>query len=267
MPPRDLAASVDRARTAAADPSVAARALALVDLTSLSGGESEAEIEALCRRAIRHRTAAVCIYAAHLPLARQLLDGTGVRLATVASFPDGSDDILAVADEAAAAVAAGADEVDVVAPIAAVLEGDTGIVGELVEACRTAAGPATTLKLILETGVLREPQLIAAAARAAVMADVDFLKTSTGKAAIGATLDASAVLLAVCAEAGGKVGFKAAGGIRSTADAAAYLALADALVEPGWASPRRFRFGASSLLDDLLRTLGQSEGGQPDRGY
>lgn len=267
MPPRDLAALIAQARAAPADAATAVRALALVDLTSLAGNETDADIEALCRRAIRHRTAAVCIYAGHVPLARRLLDGSGVRLATVASFPEGSEDILATAEEAAAAVAAGADEVDVVAPVAAILEGDTGIVGELVEACRTAMGPGPTLKLILETGVLEKPDLIAAAARAAVMAGVDFLKTSTGKAAVGATLEAAAVLLAVCAEADGRVGFKAAGGIRTTADAAAYLALADALVEPGWASPRRFRFGASGLLDDLLRTLGRGGEGAPAGGY
>ncbi len=267
MPPRDLAALVEKARAAPADAAAAARALALVDLTSLGGNESEADIEALCRRAKEHGTAAVCIYGRHVPQAHRLLAGSGVRLATVANFPEGGDDILAAAEEAAAAVAAGADEVDVVAPIAALLEGDTGIVGELVEACRTAVGPSVTLKLILETGVLQQPELISAAARTAVMAGVDFLKTSTGKAPVGATLEAAAVLLAVCAEADGRVGFKAAGGIRTTADAAAYLALADMLVEPGWATPRRFRFGASGLLDDLLRTLGRGEGGGIDGGY
>lgn len=267
MPPRDLAALVEKAKAAPDDAAAAARALALVDLTSLGGNESEADIETLCRRAKEHGTAAVCIYARHVPQARRLLAGSKVRLATVANFPEGGDDILAAAEEAAAAVAAGADEVDVVAPIAAILEGDTGIVGELVEACRAAVGPAVTLKLILETGVLQQPELISAAARTAVMAGVDFLKTSTGKAPVGATLEAAAVLLAVCAEADGRVGFKAAGGIRTTADAAAYLALADMLVEPGWPVPRRFRFGASGLLDDLLRTLGRGEGSGTAGGY
>lgn len=267
MPPRDLASLIGKAREAPGDPAAAARAMALVDLTSLAGNETEADIELLCRRAVRHKTAAVCIYPDHLPRARSLLSGTGVRLATVASFPEGTEDIMAAAEEAAAAVAAGADEVDVVAPIAAILEGDTGIVGELVEACRAAMGPGPTLKLILETGVLKEPDLISSAARAAVMAGVDFLKTSTGKAPVGATLEAAAVLLTVCAEADGRVGFKAAGGIRSVADAAAYLALADTLVEPGWATAKRFRFGASGLLDDLLRALGRSDEAGRDSGY
>jgi deoxyribose-phosphate aldolase len=183
-----------------------------------------------------------------------------VRLATVANFPHGGDDVAGAADETAAAVAAGADEVDVVAPLEALLDGDVGLVGELVEACRAAAGPEVTLKLILETGRLEEPDLITAAARAAVMAGIDFLKTSTGKTPTGATLEAAAALLAVCAEAQGQVGFKAAGGIRTARDAAGYLHLADALLGRDWASVRTFRFGASSLLDDLLGRSGGTAG-------
>ncbi|MEK0083319.1 deoxyribose-phosphate aldolase [Benzoatithermus flavus] len=259
MPSPDLPALIARARTATADADLATRAVPLLDLTSLRGDESSTEIEALCDRAERHGTAAVCIYRAHLALARKRLAGGTVRLATVANFPDGSDDLARAAEETAAAVAAGADEVDVVAPIQAIRDGDIGLVGELVEACREAAGARTTLKLILETGSLREPDLITAAARTAVMAGIDFLKTSTGKAAVGATLEAAALLLAVIEEAGGRVGFKAAGGIRTAADAAAYLALADAIMGPDWASPRTFRFGASSLLDDLLRVAGREE--------
>ena len=256
----DLGSLIEAARTAPVTAATAARAMALIDLTSLKGGESSAEIAALCGRAVSHRTAAICVYAEALPAARPLLAGSGVRLATVANFPHGGDDIVAAAEETAAAVAAGADEVDVVAPIGALLEGDVGLVGELIEACRAAAGPEITLKVILETGALREPDLITAAARAAVMAGVDFLKTSTGKIEAGATLEAAATLLAVCREAGGRVGFKAGGGIRTAADAAAYLHLADAIMGAGWASPRTFRFGASALLDDLLGRGGAGSG-------
>jgi deoxyribose-phosphate aldolase len=234
--------------------------MALIDLTSLKGGESTAEIEALCRRAVEHGTAAVCVYAEAVPAARPALAGSAVRLATVANFPYGGDDIAAAAEEIAAVVVAGADEVDVVAPIAALLEGDVGLVGELIESCRAAAGPGIALKLILETGTLGEPDLITAAARVAVMAGVDFLKTSTGKIEMGATLESAAVLLAACREAGGCVGFKAAGGIRTAADAAAYLHLADAMMGPDWVSPQTFRFGASSLLDDLLGRGGAGAG-------
>ena len=155
------------------------------------GDEFALEIERLCERAVEHGTAAVCIYPDHVPTARAKLAGGAVRLATVANFPHGGDDVARAADETAAAVAAGADEVDV-AVRGYIAEGDVGLVGELVEACRAAAGPGTTLKLILETGTLREADLITAAARAAVMAGVDFLKTSTGKAEVGATLEAAA---------------------------------------------------------------------------
>jgi deoxyribose-phosphate aldolase len=252
----ELRSLIDAARSAPVGAGTAARAVPMIDLTSLKGGESPAEIEALCSRAVAHGTAAICVYAEAIPIARPLLSGTPVRLATVANFPHGGDDLAAAADETAAAVAAGADEVDLVAPIAALLGGDIGLVGELVEACRAAAGPEITLKLILETGVLREPDLVTAAARAGVMAGVDFLKSSTGKAEVGATLEAAAALLAVCREAGGRVGVKAAGGIRSAQDAAGYLYLADAIMGEGWVSPRTFRFGASSLLDDLLGRSG-----------
>jgi deoxyribose-phosphate aldolase len=117
------------------------------------------------------------------------------------------------------------------------------------------------LKVILETGVLTEPSVISGAARAAVMAGCDFLKTSTGKTTVGATLEAAAVMLAVIEEADGRVGFKAAGGIRTAAQAASYLYLAEQLISPSWACPTTFRFGASSpLLDDLVAILG----GGPD---
>ena len=248
----DLRSLIEAARSAQSRADTPARTVPLIDLTSLKGDESPAEIEALCARAAEHGTAAICVYAEAVPFARPLLAGSPVRVATVANFPQGGDDLAGTADETAAAVAAGADEVDIVAPITALLDGDVGLVGELVEACRAAAGPGITLKLILETGRLQEPDLITAAARAAVMAGIDFLKTSTGKTETGATLEAAAALLTVCREAGGRVGFKAAGGIRTTREAAGYLHLADAIMGPDWVSPRTFRFGASSLLDDLL---------------
>jgi deoxyribose-phosphate aldolase len=245
---------LERARSTPADAALAARALPLLDLTSLNETDAEADVERLCRRATTYGTAAVCIWPRFVPLAKGLLRGSGVRLATVANFPDGSDDIAQAAAECAAAAADGADEVDVVAPITAIRGGDIGMVSELATACRAAA-PETTLKVILETGVLGEASLIAGAARAAVMAGCDFLKTSTGKAAVGATLEAAAVMLAVIEEAEGRVGFKAAGGIRTARQAASYLYLAEQLIDPSWASPKTFRFGASGLLDDLLHLL------------
>ena len=255
-----------RAHAATASPDLARRAISMVDLTSLSGSETDADIERLCATAVRHGVAAVCIYPASLTHARECLIGSGLRLAAVANFPDGSDDLVRAADEAAAAVADGADEIDVVAPIAAVMEGDIGIVGELVQAVRVAIGPAVTLKLILETGVLSDADRITAAARAGVMAGVDFLKTSTGKVPIGATPEAAAVLMRVCQEAGLRVGFKASGGVRTADDAARYLYLGEAIMG-GDLSFSNFRFGASSLLDDLVRVAAGSNSRESAGGY
>jgi deoxyribose-phosphate aldolase len=249
--PPDL---IERARAAPGDASAAARILPLVDLTSLGDDDTEPKIEHLCDRALETGVAAVCVWPRFVRLARERLGTAPVRLATVANFPDGGDDIAAVVLETRAAIADGVDEVDVVAPIAAILEGDVGLVTELVQACREAT-PEQTLKVILETGRLQEPARIAAAARAAIMAGPDFLKTSTGKVSPGATLEAAALLLAVLKEAGGRVGIKLSGGIRTTQQAAGYVHLVDHFMGSGWTSPSTVRFGASTLLDDLLAVL------------
>lgn len=244
--------ALERARTAVVDGAMAARAIACLDLTSLGETDDEAVIRTLAVRASSAGVAAVCVWPAFVPVARAVLAGSTVRVATVANFPDGGDDIGRAVAETAAAVAAGADEVDVVAPLQAVLDGDIGLVSELVEATRAVLPAGKTLKLILETGLLAEPSVLTAAARAAVMAGVDMLKTSTGKRPVGATLEAAAVLLDVIAEADGRVGLKVAGGVRTAAEAAAYLALCDARMGGDWATRQTFRIGASSLLDGLL---------------
>jgi deoxyribose-phosphate aldolase len=249
--PPDL---IERAARAPGDAAAAARILPLLDLTSLGDDDTESGIEALCACAIDAGVAAVCVWPRFLPAAKARLERSPIRLATVANFPDGSDDLERAARETAAAPAAGADEVDVVAPIQAILDGDIGLVTELVQACRKAA-PDVTLKIILETGRLAEPARIAAAARAAIMGGCDMLKTSTGKVVPGATLEAAAVLLAVLEEADGRVGIKFSGGIRTAQQAASYLYLVDHFLGSGWTSPTTLRFGASALLEDLLKIL------------
>src|SRR5687768_6150673 len=161
----------DLLQSAAAAPAsyeTAARILPLVDLTALGEDESAETVTALCERGLDAGVAAVCVWPRFLPIAKAKVAHSPVRLVTVANFPDGSDDIARAARETADALLAGADEVDVVAPVQAILEGDVGLVGELVQACRDKA-PERILKVILETGRLDEPARIAAAARAAIM--------------------------------------------------------------------------------------------------
>ena len=229
-----------------------------MDLTSLKGGETEAEIQALADRGMEQGVAAICVFPEAVATARERLGTDPVQLASVVNFPDGSDDIARVVEESTTIIASGADEIDMVAPLEAIMEGDVGLVTEMVDAVKAVAD-GRMLKVILETGRLQDPARITAAARAAVMAGADMLKTSTGKTETGATLDAAAVLLAVIEEADGRVGLKLSGGIRTADQAAGYLHLIDQFMTPGWVWPRTVRFGASSLLDDLVAILSRPQ--------
>jgi deoxyribose-phosphate aldolase len=249
----DLDAILAAADARDVDAALARRFVEVIDLTTLNGDETAADIEALCARATEHGVAAVCVLPDALPVALRCLDGSRVRLATVANFPGGGDDLAGTADEVAAAVAAGAMEVDIVAPLEAALDGDVGLAGELVTLCREAAGPTTTLKLILETGRLERPELITAVARSAVMAGIDFLKTSTGKIPVGATPEAAALLFTVAQEAEGKVGVKISGGVRTARDAMRYWQIGETIMGERWMTPAHFRIGASRLLDELVQ--------------
>jgi deoxyribose-phosphate aldolase len=229
------------------------RALAVVDLTRLERPDEAAAIDALAARAVTGagRVAAICVY----PEWIERVLGPGVPVAAVANFPAGADDPALGAREAGEAVEAGATEVDVVVPWRAFLAGDGDAIERTVRASRDAIGDAVGLKAILETGSLDGEENIRRAGERALAAGADFLKTSTGKVGAGASLEATRVLLEVVRDAGhGAV--KASGGIRSAEQAAEYLALADEVMGAGWATPERFRIGASSLVDDLLARLG-----------
>jgi deoxyribose-phosphate aldolase len=226
--------------------------VALVDLTSLTGEETDAEIAALCAQAQTPAgpVAAVCVYGQYVERAVAELDGSGIPVAAVANFPEGDLDAARAVRDTHAAVQAGAREVDVVLPWRPFAAGDRAGAMAVVEAAREAC--PVLLKVILESGLLREPEVIGAAARDALAVGANFVKTSTGKLQPAATLPAAAVMLEAVRDHG-LGGFKASGGIRTAEEAAQYLELADALFGPQWATPRTFRFGASSLLDDLLR--------------
>jgi deoxyribose-phosphate aldolase len=233
-------------------PDALRRALSVVDLTRLERPDDAAAIDALAAKAVTPAgsVAAICVYPEWIERVRD----AGVPVAAVANFPAGEDDAELAAREAAGAVEAGAAEVDVVVPWRAFAAGDDQAIERIVAATRAAIGEATGLKAILETGSLEGPDAIRAAARRALDAGADFLKTSTGKVGPGATLEATRVLLEVVKTAGhGAV--KASGGVRTAEQAAEYLALADEVMGAGWATPERFRIGASALVDDLLARL------------
>ncbi len=249
--------SDDLIRTAAqaeASQEAAARILPLIDLTSLNDDDTEAGIDTLVDKGMKYGVAAVCVYPQFVKPARRRLATAPVQLASVVNFPDGSDDIARVVEETKAIIASGADEIDMVAPLDAIMEGDVGLVTEMVQAVKDIAD-GRMVKVILETGRLEDPARITAAARSAVMVGADMLKTSTGKTPTGARLEDAAVLLAVIEEADGRVGLKLSGGIRTTRQAAGYLHLIDHFMTSGWVCPKTVRFGASSLLDDVIEVL------------
>jgi deoxyribose-phosphate aldolase len=230
----------------------ARRTLALVDLTRLERPEEAEAIDALAAKAATDagRVAAICVY----PEWVERVLGPGVPIAAVANFPLGADDPGVAVADAGQAVAAGAAEVDVVVPWQAFMVGKSDAIDRTVRAVRDAIGPDVGLKAILETGSL-PADLIPDAGRRALDAGADFLKTSSGKVGPGASLEAVEVLLGVVEEAG-HGGVKTSGGIRTADQAAEYIALADRVMGDGWATPERFRIGASSLVADLLARLG-----------
>lgn len=239
----------------------AQRALQLMDLTTLNDNDTDASVIALCHQAKSPagHTAAVCVYPRFVPVARKTLKEIGavdIKIATVTNFPHGNDDIGIAVAETKAAVAYGADEVDVVFPYRALMAGNQEIGFELVKACKAACGDDVMLKVIIESGELKTPELIRAASEIAIAAGADFIKTSTGKVAVNATPEAAKIMLEVIKEKNPAIGFKAAGGVKNAQQAADYLALAESVLGENWVSAKTFRFGASSLLGSLLQTLG-----------
>lgn len=235
-------------------------ALQLMDLTSLNDNDTAETISALCQQAKTPygNTAAVCVYPRFIPLARRILADEQIRLATVSNFPHGSQDIHIALAETRAAIACGADEVDVVFPWRALQAGNQQVGFELVQRCKNAcAASGILLKVILETGELKQPGLIQQASEIAIRAGADFLKTSSGKVPVNATTQSARIMLQVIHDMGvsQQVGFKASGGVRSAQEAADYLAIARDIFGADWITPQHFRFGASALLTNLLSEL------------
>jgi len=244
-------------------------AVRMVDLTTLEGADTPGKVRGLCAKARQPDpadpdvppVAAVCVYPDLVAVARGALGGgarggSDVKVASVATaFPSGRASLAVKLADVADAVAAGADEVDMVIDRGAFLAGRYGQVAEEIRAVREACGPAH-LKVILETGELATLDNVARASWLAMLSGADFIKTSTGKVSPAATPPVTLVMLGAVADfaaaTGRRVGVKVAGGVRTAKDAVRYLVLVKETAGPEWLTPALFRIGASSLLNDLL---------------
>ncbi len=239
-------------------------AISMIDLTTLEGQDTPGKVRALCAKAKRPdpadptapMVAAVCVYPDLVHVAAAGLKGSGVHVASVATaFPSGRTSLEVKLADVKFAVAAGADEVDMVIDRGAFLTGGYRGVFDEITAVREACGGAH-LKVILETGELVTLDNVRRASWLAMLAGADFIKTSTGKISPAATLPVTMVMLEAVRDFrethGRQVGVKAAGGIRTAKDAIRYLVLVNETAGEDWLDPRWFRLGASSLLNDLL---------------
>ena len=236
-------------------------AITMIDLTTLEGQDTPGKVRAMCAKARQPGygappVAAVCVYPDLVPEAVAGVAGSGVKVASVAtSFPSGRAALDVKLADVKSAVAAGADEVDMVIDRGAFLTGRYGLVFEEITAVRAACGDAH-LKVILETGELSTLDNVRRASWLAMLAGADFIKTSTGKVTPAATLPVTLVMLEAVRDyrdsEGRQVGVKPAGGIRTEKDAVRYLVLVNETAGEDWLDPRYFRIGASSLLNDLL---------------
>jgi deoxyribose-phosphate aldolase len=230
--------------------------MSLVDLTSLEGIDADASISRLCRKAILNEVAAVCVYPSLVAVAKNELKTSTIKLAAVAgAFPSGQLPLELRLAEARYAIQQGADEIDMVISRGKFLEGDYQFVFDEVQAFKEVCGDAV-LKVILETGELETFDNIRKAADIALYAGADFIKTSTGKIAVSATLPAVCVMLEAIKEyfnnTGKKCGIKASGGIADAGTAIKYLRLVKLILGEEWIHPSLFRFGASRLVDNLI---------------
>ena len=239
-------------------------AISMIDLTTLEGQDTPGKIRALCAKATGPdpadptvpKVAAVCVYPDLAHVAAHELQGSGVRVASVAAaFPSGRASLDVKLADVEHAVSAGADEVDMVIDRGAFLAGDYSLVSEEITAVKQACSPAH-LKVILETAELFTYDNVRRASWLAMLAGADFIKTSTGKLTSAATLPITMIMLEAVRDFrethGRQVGVKPAGGIRAAKDAVRYLVLVKETAGEDWLDPRWFRIGASSLLNDLL---------------
>jgi deoxyribose-phosphate aldolase len=243
-------------------------AVSMMDLTTLEGKDTPGKVAQLSSKAIRPdptdpsvpACAAVCVYPAMVPYAKQAVEGSGVKVAAVATyFPSGQVDTKVKLAETEAVVAMGADEIDMVIDRGAFLSGEYFRVFDEIRRIKSICGDSAHLKVILETGELGTFDEVRRASMLAMAAGADFIKTSTGKVQPAATIPVTLVMLEAIRDfeqaTGVQVGMKPAGGIRTSKDAIRYLVVVNETLGPRWLTPDWFRFGASSLLNDVLMQI------------
>lgn len=262
-------------------------AISMIDLTTLEGKDSEGKVKAMCRKAVNPmpgnkdipHVAAVCVYPNLIKVAKECVEGTGVKVASVAtSFPSGQYPLKLRLEDTKRAVYDGADEIDMVISRGEFLEGNYQLVFDEIrqvkEACVTASEQLSIktgkkvdahLKVILETGELETYDNVRKASFIAMAAGADFIKTSTGKIQPAATLPVTLVMLEAIRdfhdETGKVIGMKPAGGIKTAKDALAYLVLVNETLGEKWLTPDLFRIGASSVLNDILMQIQKQKTG------
>lgn len=240
-------------------------ALNVLDLTTLEGSDNDTVIENLCRKAVSFsdsglpNVAAVCVYPVFVNRAKTLLAGTNIHVASVAgAFPSGQSPIEIKTSEVAYAVNEGADEIDMVISRGKFLEGNNIEVFDEIRAIKEACKEAH-LKVILETGELKDPDLIYNASMLSLKAGADFIKTSTGKIPVAATPEAAYVMLFAIKDyyekTGLRAGFKPAGGISTPEQALVYIRLVEEILGEEWLTNKLFRIGASRLASNLANKL------------
>jgi deoxyribose-phosphate aldolase len=249
-------------------------AVRMIDLTTLEGADTPGKVAALCSKALRPDpvdptippVAAVCIYPNLVPHALERLEGTPVKVASVATaFPSGQSPTDIKLEDARRAAELGADEIDMVIDRGAFLSGNYAKVYDEVRRVKEAVGDAH-LKVILETGELGTYDNVRRASLLAIAGGADFVKTSTGKISPAATLPVTLVMLEavrdVYEETGRRIGVKPAGGIRQAKQAVQHLVVVNETLGPEWLTPDLFRFGASSLLNDVLLQIRKERTGR-----
>lgn len=232
--------------------------ISYIDLTSLNKDDNCHSIQQLCEKAANNSVAAVCIYPDFLSIAKEKLQGTSIKLASVCNFPEGEHTIQETLLEIQNAIRLGADEIDIVMPYKEYQAQNRIHVKKFLHACRKAAS-SITMKIIIESGILEKESFIHAACEDTLDAGADFIKTSTGKVSLGASLSAAKIILHHIKNSQKNTGLKISGGIHTVDQALDYIALAKECMGGEWLLPNTFRIGTSKLLDNILATVLKSQ--------